>query len=573
MIQTLSKIWSFALNRRAELLRALMFAFLRSAFAAFQLYAVACTIDALTGQANVQKTAIIAAICALICVVGTYLTSYHEQTATMRAGFFMTADKRISLGKLLRRLPLGFFSVSSTGRVAATLTTTLSGVETASVMTMVGVISGLFNALVLLVFVLFFDVRIGLLAGAGTIAYLLVVAWQIRVSRKNAPSLQTALTRLANAALTFFQGIKVTKAFSVQNGDRELKSAIEGSRSANLLLTNLSMPSQFAAAIVVAIFESAILLFAVVGNYDAGNTVLLMVFSFMVYGALSQAGSMLSMIGMLDSAISEVEDIECVSPLETFAPQQHPDDNEIVFDHVSFAYGENEVLHDVSFRIPQHSLTALVGPSGSGKTTLCQLIPRFHDATKGKITIGGADIRSIPEEELMRRVSMVFQRVYLFEDTIANNIRFGKPDAADAEVIAAAKAARCHDFIAKLPNGYDTPVGEGGCTLSGGEKQRISIARAMLKDAPIIILDEATSALDAENEQEIIAAIDELTKNKTVIMIAHRMKTVRNADNIIVLKDGKIAQQGRHETLLQQQGIYADFVHAREKAAGWQIRN
>ena len=173
----------------------------------------------------------------------------------------------------------------------------------------------------------------------------------------------------------------------------------------------------------------------------------------------------------------------------------------------------------------------------------------------------------------MRRVSMVFQRVYLFEDTIANNIRFGKPDAADAEVIAAAKAARCHDFIAKLPNGYDTPVGEGGCTLSGGEKQRISIARAMLKDAPIIILDEATSALDAENEQEIIAAIDELTKNKTVIMIAHRMKTVRNADNIIVLKDGKIAQQGRHETLLQQQGIYADFVHAREKAAGWQIRN
>ena len=230
-------------------------------------------------------------------------------------------------------------------------------------------------------------------------------------------------------------------------------------------------------------------------------------------------------------------------------------------------------MSHIDTAIKAGSFTAIIGPSGSGKTTLCQLIPRFFEVKKGRILIGGADIRHIPTEELMSKISVVFQKVYLFEDTILNNIRFGKPTATLEEVRAAAKAARCDDFIMALPEGYDTLVQEGGNNLSGGEKQRISIARAILKDAPIIILDETTSALDTENEHEVLAAIEELTENKTVIMIAHRIKTVEKADHIIAIENGRIVQEGTHKELLHRTGIYADFIHAREKASGWKLGN
>ena len=223
----------------------------------------------------------------------------------------------------------------------------------------------------------------------------------------------------------------------------------------------------------------------------------------------------------------------------------------------------------ISTVIQPKSLTAIIGPSGSGKTTLCQLIPRFRDVSSGSITIGGADVRNIPAGELMGKISMVFQNVFLFEDTILNNIRFGKPDATLEEVRQAAVAARCDEFIMALPDGYSTMVTEGGSSLSGGEKQRISIARAILKNAPIIILDEATSALDAENEHEILAAIEELTKNKTVIMIAHRIPSIKRADHIIAIRDGHIVQEGTHEELYAENGLYADFIAARKQAAGW----
>ena len=294
-------------------------------------------------------------------------------------------------------------------------------------------------------------------------------------------------------------------------------------------------------------------------------------FSFMVYASLNQAGSALSMIGMLDSAMDEIIELEKCEKLTEYEPVMSAAGNEIVFDRVSFSYGENEVLGNISTIIRDGELTAVIGPSGSGKTTLCQLIPRFRDVSSGTVSIGGADVRHMRYEEIMEKISMVFQRVYLFEDTVMNNIRFGKPDASDEEVYAAAKAARCDEFIRKLPNGYDTILCEGGSSLSGGERQRISIARAMLKNSPIVILDEATSALDAENEQEILAALGELTRGKTVIMIAHRINTIKNADYIIAVENGKIVQEGTHTELISQKGLYADFIAAREKAAGWML--
>ena len=248
-----------------------------------------------------------------------------------------------------------------------------------------------------------------------------------------------------------------------------------------------------------------------------------------------------------------------------------PDNWDIEFRNVNFGYDSRRVLNDVSFRIPEKTSTAIVGPSDSGKTTICSLIARFYDPDSGSVTLGGHDLREFTCDSLLSNISMVFQNVYLFNDTIRANICFGKPDATEDEMIEAAKKARCHDFITSLPNGYDTVVGEGGGTLSGGEKQRISIARAILKDAPIIILDDATASIDPENEHLIQHAISELTKGKTVITIAHRLATVRNADRILVVNDGRIAESGTHEELIERNGIYKRFTDIREKAEGWRI--
>lgn len=577
MLQTFAKIWDFSKRRHTELVKALGLSCVRSVFGVTQLMAIMITIQALLGETQIKESIKWIIILTAICILGNFVTSYVEQINTLKTGFFMTGDKRVAIGNILRRVPLGFFNDASIGSVTATLTTTLAGVETAASMALGMIVSGLFGAGALFIMMMFYEWRVGIAAGLGMLAYVLVVNWQMKVSRKHAPTQQKAQSRLAESTLTFLQGIKVTKAFRFNEGDVQLKDAIKGSCDANIGLTDKSMPSQFAANLTIAFFESMILLEAlffyfVLGDISIVKAVVLMIFSFAVYSSLSQAGSVLSMIGMLDSGMAEVENLEQTEQLESLNPKQEAESNEITFENVSFSYEDNEVLRDITTTIKPGSLTAVIGPSGSGKTTLCQLIPRFRDVSSGTIRIGGADIRHMESEDLMKKISMVFQRVYLFEDTILNNIRFGKPDATLEEVRAAAKAARCDDFIMSLPNGYETRITEGGGSLSGGEKQRISIARAMLKDAPIVILDEATSALDAENEHEILAAIDELTRNKTVIMIAHRMKTVRNADHIIALENGTIVQEGTHEQLMSQGGLYARFLQERKDAAGWKVR-
>ena len=254
--------------------------------------------------------------------------------------------------------------------------------------------------------------------------------------------------------------------------------------------------------------------------------------------------------------------------LPSEAQPGHP---EVQFSDVAFAYQNKEVLHHSNFAMKKNSMTALVGPSGGGKSTIANLLARLWDVKSGRVAISVVDIRNVPLAELMDQIIIVFQRVYLFQDTIANNIRFGQSDAPMEKVIEASRKACCHDFIMSLPDGYDTVIGEGGASLSGGEKQRISIARAILKDAPIIILDEATSSVDPENEQALLSAIQELTKDKTLISIAHRLSTVRNADQIIVIDQGRIVQRGTHHELLQKEGIYQRFLTLRTAATGWQL--
>ena len=578
MLNAFKLIWNFSSKRKKEYRNAIIFSFLEGLFLMAKMFAVIIAIYALFGRYPLSNAVIAVFALAVLYIVGVFIFSYKMQLTSMSAGFGMVGDKRFEFGEILKNAYLGFFDNFSVGRINSVLTTTLSEIETSAPSALIRVVGGILGTVSLLIGLFFYEWRIALISLLGMATYLLVVNWQIRVSRRDAPKRSEAQSKLSAAALLFLQGIKVTKAFSFKNGDRRLKDAIQGSCNENIALSSGSIPSQIAAGIVLSIFETAIIFTSVFGYtefdiYSVEKCLVLIILSFMAFSSMNQAGSVLSMIGILDSALKETNSLTQMEQIQVASPEQHIASDEIIFEDVSFSYGDNEVLSHIDTAIKAGSFTAIIGPSGSGKTTLCQLIPRFFDVKKGRILIGGADIRHIPTEELMSKISVVFQKVYLFEDTILNNIRFSKPTATLEEVRAAAKAARCDDFIMALPEGYDTLVQEGGNNLSGGEKQRISIARAILKDAPIIILDETTSALDTENEHEVLAAIEELTQNKTVIMIAHRIKTVEKADHIIAIEDGRIVQEGTHEELLYRTGIYADFIHAREKASGWKLSN
>ena len=578
MLNAFKLIWNFSSKRKKEYRNAIIFSFLEGLFLMAKMFAVIIAIYALFGRYPISNAVIAVFALAVFYIVGVFIFSYKMQLTSMSAGFGMVGDKRFEFGEILKNAYLGFFDNFSVGRINSVLTTTLSEIETSAPSALIRVVGGVLGTVSLLIGLFFYEWRIALISLLGMAAYLLVVNWQIRVSRRDAPKRSEAQSKLSAAALLFLQGIKVTKAFSFKNGDRRLKDAIQGSCNENIALSSGSIPSQIAAGVVLSIFETAIIFTSVFGYtefdiYSVEKCLVLIILSFMAFSSMNQAGSVLSMIGILDSALKETNSLTQMEQIQVASPEQHIASDEIIFEDVSFSYGDNEVLSHIDTAIKVGSFTAIIGPSGSGKTTLCQLIPRFFEVKKGRILIGGADIRHIPTEELMSKISVVFQKVYLFEDTILNNIRFGKPTATLEEVRAAAKAARCDDFIMALPEGYDTLVQEGGNNLSGGEKQRISIARAILKDAPVIILDETTSALDTENEHEVLAAIEELTENKTVIMIAHRIKTVEKADHIIAIENGRIVQEGTHEELLHQTGIYADFIHAREKASGWKLAN
>ena len=323
------------------------------------------------------------------------------------------------------------------------------------------------------------------------------------------------------------------------------------------------------------------------GSMALLNCIGMIICSFLVLDSLGTAGNYSALLRVVDVSVDKVQAILDLPQMDIEGKEITPKNYDVDIQNVDFSYekksasgtlteaedipAQAKIIDNVSVHIPEKTTTAIVGPSGGGKTTLCHLIARFWDVDKGRITLGGEDVRNYSMDSLMKNFSFVFQNVYLFADTIANNIRFGQEDAPMEKVIEAAKKACCHDFIMALPNGYDTVIGEGGASLSGGEKQRISIARAIMKDSPVIILDEATANVDPENEKELVEAIDALTREKTIFMIAHRLKTVRNADRILVLDRGKIVQQGRHEELMRQEGIYRRFVESRELAAGWKL--
>lgn len=576
MFEALKSVWNFSEKRQGSLVKILILSFIEGIFVMLKMIAIILAVNAMFNSNLMDNYIYKVMILGIVCIIGVFGFGYFTQLGSVSVGFEMAKDKRLYFGSLFKKLYLGFFSKNSVGNINSTLTTSISTVEQVAPIILIHVIGGILSAISIVLGFAYYEMQVSVIIFAGILTYLLVVNYQMKISRSEAPKRQLAQTKLTESAIEFIQGISVIKAFGMGEKDERVKKDIDGSCANNINLSEKSIPSSICAGLTIQLFEIMIISYAFFmwnsGEISPQKAINLLIMSFVIFQSVSQAGSILSMIGLLDSSLKDISSIENAEEIKVLSPIQNIKSNEIEFKNVSFSYGKGEVLKGISVALKPNTLTAIIGPSGSGKTTFCKLIPRFYDVSEGEILIGGAKITNISTEELMKNISMVFQNVYLFEDTIMNNIRLAKPNASDEDIIYAAKKARCHDFIKSLQKGYETKIGEAGSTLSGGEKQRIAIARAILKDAPIVILDEFTSALDVENERHILQAIDNLVQNKTVIMIAHRLETVRKADNIIVLDKGEIAQEGTHNELITQDGIYKSFISIRERANKWSFK-
>ena len=527
-------------------------------------------------------------------------------------GYRTCAKKRIEIAEHLRYIPMGYFNKNSLGQITSVTTNTMELVGDVATRAVMLVMQGLLDSALIIVMIFFFDARIALVALAGFLLFQAVNVFMRLSVRGVSEEKNIADENQISKILEYIQGIAEVRAYNLTgNRSAELNTVINQAKKVCLKMELRCIPIAAIQSLVAKMSGVAIMLasifFYLQGTMPLENCAVMLVCSFMLFTALEAGGNYSALLRIIDIGVKKAQAIQDV-PMMKIEGEDHTDsilltqnqekeesirsgdsvgisnpcDNRentggccgnltLSAQNISFAYDKKKIIDGVSLTIPARTTTAIVGPSGGGKTTLCHLLARFWDVDSGEVTLGGKNVRDYDMDSLMANFSFVFQNIYLFHDTIANNIRFGEPEAPMERVIAAAKKACCHDFISSLPNGYDTVIGEGGASLSGGEKQRISIARAIMKDAPIIILDEATANVDPENERDLMEAVRSLTREKTVIMIAHRLKTVRNADQIIVLDKGKIAEQGKHDELIKMNGIYARFIDSRKKAVSWKL--
>ncbi len=577
MFEAIRKIIDFSGQEKSKIYRASILSFFKSLFSMFRMAAIYFVILAFETGDRTMKPAWTALLLLCMSIIGQFILKMAADLQAVHAGYFMSAYRRLDIAERLKKVPMGYFNDSNLDRVTGTATTVLDVVENQGANVLVLILSGLMNSVVFLLCVLFFDWRLGLIELIGMVVYMLITSSMEKKSRALSPVRQRNEAVLVSRVLESLQGMSVIKSFNLTGkGDEALKKAIDGNRDSNLAMERLFIPYGEIQGVALGVFKALLLLASVAlfinGEMTVTYALMAVIISFQVFADIEQTGAGLTVLRVVSSSIEEAEKIDLLPVMDENGKEYVPEHHGISVDHVSFSYDKNEVLKDVSLELPEKTMTAFVGSSGAGKTTLAMLIARFWDVDKGSISVGGRDVRDYTLESLMSQISVVFQNVYLFADTIENNIKFGARSASHDDVVAAAKKACCHDFIMSLPEGYSTVIGEGGATLSGGEKQRISIARAILKNAPIIILDEATANVDPENEDKLIAAFDALTEDKTVIMIAHRLKTIRNADKIVVL-DGGMISCGTHEELLGSCERYSRFIKLREEAASWKMRS
>lgn len=537
------------------------------------------------GAIRQRVTSVLLFECFSIILVSVVISSVIKYRITMlqcEAGYYTAAGKRIEIAEHMRYLPMGYFNQNSLGQITSVTTNTMEQLADVATRVVMMTTQGMLTTLVITAMVLCFDWRIGLVAVAGIVLFFVVNSILQKKNQALAPVKSASDTDVVEKVLEYVQGISEVRGYNLTGRtSQKLNHAIEENRRINTEMELKFVPLMQIQSGIIKLTGVVMTLLSIYLYLQESmvllNCIGMVICSFLVLDSLGTAGNYSSLLRVVDIGVDKAQTILDLSEMDIEGKEIAPKNYDVDINHVDFYYDKDSVgkhskiIDDVSIHIPEKTTTAIVGPSGGGKTTLCHLIARFWDVDKGSITLGGEDVRSYSMDSLMKNFSFVFQNVYLFQDTIANNIRFGQEDAPMEKVMEAAKKACCHDFIMALPDGYETIIGEGGASLSGGEKQRISIARAIMKDSPVIILDEATANVDPENEKELMEAIEALTKEKTIFMIAHRLKTVRNADRILVLNHGKIVQQGKHEELMKEEGIYKRFVESRELAASWKL--
>ncbi|MHA2694875.1 ABC transporter ATP-binding protein [Streptococcus agalactiae] len=578
MIKVFNKIWNFSEKEQGNIRRSIIAGFVHAVFNGLQFGAIYYMLIEIFRHSVSMKTIWLCLGILLISLTGQIFTQKISQMNQTHAGYFMAAHKRIGIGEKIKKVPMGFFSNYSLGRLTTIATTNLSQAEQWIPMLLVLVLGGLLNTLVFVLGTFIFNQKVGMVAIVGVILFFIVTSLMERKSIKNASKINKIQSELTKQVLALIQGMQLIKSYNLSGeNNKQVEQSIKEASKICLQLEKTVQPYIVIQRIIMGITTTTMTYTAtqlnISGELALAETILMIIVSFTIFEGLVGAGSNMGILRAAENAIDSVDFINEISDMEEGKDKNSIVKYDIEFKNVSFSYDKRPILKDVSCKIKEKTMTAIVGPSGSGKTTFCSLIARFWDVDSGEITIGGKNIKEYTVENLMGNISMVFQNVYLFEDTIENNIKFGKQKATKEEVIEAAKKAQCHDFIMSLPKGYQTILGEGGASLSGGEKQRISIARAMLKDAPIIIFDEATANIDPENEDKLKEAIESLTKNKTVIMIAHRLKTIRNADQIFVLNKGNIEEKGDHEALIAYGGLYKNLIKAKNTSENWKLNN
>lgn len=579
---------------------AFVFSFLKSLLAKAPIGLAFWVLSAFYYKTMTAKKCVWCAAFMAVCLILQILCQNLSDRLQSAAGFMMFADKRMEFGEHLRRLPMGYFTEGNIGKISSVLSTDMVFIEENCMNVLADLMSDLFAQGIMLVFLWFLDWRLGLTAAVVLFFIVLVARAMKKEGMEDSAARQEQSENLTAAVLDFIEGIGIIKSCNLLGEkSRELTENFRKSCEVSLHFEEAHAPWQRRLGLLYG--GGAVLILAVAsflqaqGELSVPYLIGVLLFVFDLYGPIKALYTQSARLTVMSSCMDRMEEVfgepelpddgnqklpeaemhgEGWIPEERRHPAQCP---EIEFRDVSFSYDmaaepgkvNREVLQHISFSVPQGSMTALVGPSGGGKSTIASLLTRFWDVKQGQILVRGTDIRQVPLSDLMDQISVVFQRVYLFQDTVYNNISMGRPEASREEVLEAAKKARCYDFVMKLPDGFDTVVGEGGATLSGGEKQRISIARCMLKNAPIVILDEATASVDEDNESYIQEAISELCRGKTLLVIAHRLNTIRNADQILVIGNGSIVQAGSHEELIKTEGIYRNFVTARQQEQGW----
>lgn len=513
----------------------------------------------------------------VIAIVIDIICKRFSTVLQTEGGYNASAFMRIKIAEHLRYLPMGYFNSNSIGEISSVTTNTMEMLGDVAARVVMLTTQGILETAMIVLMILIFDRRIGLLSAAGVVIFFMINSIMQKSGKSDSEKKVLCDTELISQIMEYIQGISEVKSYNLLGKQaKRLNAANEACAEINTKMELLFVPYHFLQGTVTKITGAVIVIcsaaFYINGTMSAVYAIGMTIAAFMLYSSLECAGNYSSLLHVVSVCVDKANAILELDTMDIDGKEIRPQSCDIELEHVSFSYDKRKIIDDVSLSIPQRTTTAIVGPSGGGKSTLCNLIARFWDVDAGRVTLGGVDVKEYSMNSLMSNFSFVFQTVYLFADTIENNIKFGRQDATHEEVVEAAKKACCHDFISQLPDGYNTVIAEGGSTLSGGQKQRISIARAIMKDAPIVILDEATANVDPENEKELMDAVAALTKEKTIIMIAHRLKTVRHADRIVVVDKGRIVQQGTHEQLMQQEGIYRRFVDAREQAVSWKLK-